>query len=180
MPLACLQNGLTLSFQAQLQLALFGEDDSFMEETNQKFRDSMQGLYDPRYVRPFCRDLSRRMKRATNTPPAVPGESGDEVRGPLSHALAELDMDSKTTEGNALIFAFAGHDTTGHTMTWFLYELAKNPSLQQRAQDEVDHFFEKELGDRSPTYEVDSFINIFPIFNQSKSLRPICFGPIQF
>ncbi len=112
----------------------------------------MQGLYDPRYVRPFCRDLSRRMKRATNTPPVVPGESGDEVRGPLSHALAELDMDSKTTEGNALIFAFAGHDTTGHTMTWFLYELAKNVSLQQRAQDEVDHFFE-ELGDRSPTYE---------------------------
>jgi hypothetical protein len=137
--------------QAQLQLAMFGEDDSFMHETNKKFRDSMQGLYSASYVRPFCRELSERMTRDTNTPPVVPGEVGA-VRGPLSHALAELDMDNKTTEGNALIFAFAGHDTTGHTMTWLLYELAKNPTMQGRLQKEVDCFFD-ELGDTDPTYD---------------------------
>lgn len=143
---------LLFETQAQLQLALFGEDDAFMQETNKKFRDSMQGLYDAKYVRPFCRELSERMKRKTNTPPLVPGENGESVRGPLSHALSSLDVDQKTVEGNALIFAFAGHDTTGHTMTWLLYELAKNKSLQQRAQEEVDAFF-AELGGGEPTYE---------------------------
>jgi cytochrome P450 len=42
-------------------------------------------------------------------------------------------LDAKTQErlnrmtdfGNAFIFAFAGHDTTGHTLTWLTYELAK-------------------------------------------------------
>ena len=32
-------------------------------------------------------------------------------------------------------------DTTGHTLTWLTYELAKNPQLQQRLVDEVDAFW---------------------------------------
>jgi cytochrome P450 len=68
------------------------------------------------------------------------------IRGPLSAVLAEKlgggankfmdgfeQLDAKTQErlnrmtdfGNAFIFAFAGHDTTGHTLTWLTYELAK-------------------------------------------------------
>lgn len=53
--------------------------------------------------------------------------------------------------GNAFIFAFAGHDTTGHTLTWLTYELAKNPSYQQRLVDEIDAFWE-DLGDKEPEF----------------------------
>merc|ERR1711871_832135 len=53
--------------------------------------------------------------------------------------------------GNAFIFAFAGHDTTGHTLTWLTYELAKNPGYQQRLADEIDAFWE-EVGDREPEF----------------------------
>jgi cytochrome P450 len=90
------------------------------------------------------------------------------IRGPLSAVLAEklgggantfmegfdqLDektqkrLNSMTDFGNAFIFAFAGHDTTGHTLTWLTYELAKRPEMQQRMVDEVDSFWEK-FGDR--------------------------------
>ena len=95
------------------------------------------------------------------------------IRGPLSAVLADKlaavrgisggnelqdgydelpdkmkkQLDIQTDFGNAFIFAFAGHDTTGHTLTWLTYELAKHPEMQQRVIDEVDAFWEK-FGDR--------------------------------
>jgi len=35
-------------------------------------------------------------------------------------------------------FLFAGHDTTAASVTWVLYELAKNPDIQDRCRKEVD------------------------------------------
>ena len=40
------------------------------------------------------------------------------------------------------LILFAGHDTTGHTMTFLTYELAKHPEYQKRLHDEVDKFYE--------------------------------------
>ena len=72
---------------------------------------------------------------------------------PLHPAWDQMDekqqgkLNRNTDMGNAFIFAFAGHDTTGHTLTWLTYELAKNPAMQQRMVDEVDSFWER-FGDR--------------------------------
>jgi cytochrome P450 len=106
---------------------------------------------------------------STGVPRNPDGSIADrKIRGPLSAVLAEKlgggantfmdgfdNLDDKTKKalnaqtdmGNAFIFAFAGHDTTGHTLTWLTYELAKNPEMQQRVVDEVDRFWEK-FGDR--------------------------------
>ena len=43
-----------------------------------------------------------------------------------------------TAYGNMLIVLFAGHDTTGHTMTWLLFELARNPGIQREVTP-ADH-----------------------------------------
>merc|ERR1712160_148288 len=48
--------------------------------------------------------------------------------------------------GNIFIFAFAGHDTTGHTLTWLLFELTKRPDLQARLQTEIDTVSERIKG----------------------------------
>ena len=115
----------------------------------------------------FLKDLNifiRNNAGSFAAPSDVASDPTKEINGPLSAVLAsQLDkVNSATTMGeayealddnmkgmlngssnlgNAFIFAFAGHDTTGHTLTWLTYELAKNPVLQQRLIDEVDAFW---------------------------------------
>jgi len=140
---------LLFEAEAQLQLSLFGEDNEFMERTNAQFRGSMAGKNPPGYARTFCKELVSRFPRESNT---CPMGSGGAVHGPLANALASFETDSRTDEGNALIFAFAGHDTTGHTMSWLLYELSRHPDHLMRLQSEVDDLFER-IGDRELVYD---------------------------
>jgi len=139
--------------EAQLQLALFGMDEDWMNETNLKFREAMSGRHPPAYVRNFLNELIGNMKKKNVSGPVSSGlDSETQVQGPLSDALKTLEFEGKADIGNALIFAFAGHDTTGHTLTWLIFELAKNMQLQKRLQDEIDGFFEK-LNGRDMTYQ---------------------------
>ena len=140
--------------EAQLQLALFGLDSNFMEETNENFRASMAGKIDAMYARQFCDELMLKISEASDI--SGPVSSGVNpscpVKGPLSDGLRSMTMDGYGTKGNAFIFAFAGHDTTGHTLSWLMFELARKPALQKRLQEEVDGFF-KDLNGRDMTYE---------------------------
>ncbi|MGU3500728.1 cytochrome P450 [Mycobacterium sp. C31M] len=45
-----------------------------------------------------------------------------------------------------LVFIAAGHDTTATTLTYALWQLGRNPRIQERVRDEV-----ADLGDREPT-----------------------------
>ena len=56
-----------------------------------------------------------------------------------------LSEDELKNKGNMLIFAFAGHDTTGHTLTWLLYELCKQPILKQELIKEIDKISDQEI-----------------------------------
>jgi len=137
--------------EAQLQLALFGMRQEFMEETNEKFRQSMGGEIGPMYARQFCDRLIEEVNTVEASGPVTEG-LGCPVRGPLSDAIRSFEGKGNALKGNAFIFAFAGHDTTGHTLTWLLFELAKNPEMQRKLQQEVDDFFAK-LNGRDMTYK---------------------------
>ena len=120
---------------AQLQLAMFGFSNNFQEETNTKIREAFGGK-GKGYAREYAFKLLDEVKKS---------------EGPLSVILNERKPLSDTEEyGNALIFSFAGHDTTGHTLTWLIYELSKNQSWQRKLQREVDHFW-KEQQDKKIT-----------------------------
>eukprot|EP01052_Picozoa_sp_SAG31_P008341 SAG31_NODE_419_length_15872_cov_21.857985_10_plen_421_part_00 len=107
--------------------------------------------------RPFLANLNKFIKKGNAkgmfaAPSDVASGRSKEIAGPLSAVLAtqlgntnqvmpgfdqlSADMQKKLSIqsdlGNAFIFAFAGHDTTGHTLTWLTYELAKNPEYQSR------------------------------------------------
>ena len=112
--------------QAQLQLALFGFSNQFQEETNKKIRDAFNDM-NVSYATKFAFDLLNETKK---------------TQGPLSKVLNTRKPLTKTERfGNALIFSFAGHDTTGNTLTWLIYELCNNLKIQKRLQKEINLFW---------------------------------------
>mmetsp|Transcript_57107 Transcript_57107/g.121370 ORF Transcript_57107/g.121370 Transcript_57107/m.121370 type:complete len:634 (+) Transcript_57107:163-2064(+) len=150
--------------QAQLQLALLGMPSDFMEATNSDIRQTFMG-HPEATVGKLSQAMKDIMKQAReDTTSRVPSDflpdadhagevaSGCPVRAPLSRALQTGKLNPSTEYGNMLIILFAGHDTTGHTMTWVLFELSRRPELQRAVQKEVDQFFAF-LNGRDPTYQ---------------------------
>ena len=112
--------------QAQLQLSMFGFSDEFQETTNQKIREAFAGI-DVGYTDIF----TEKGLEETQT-----------SKGPLSQVF-DVNEDLSKNKGNMLIFAFAGHDTTGHTLTWLLYELCKEPKYKQELIHEIDKYWSR-------------------------------------
>lgn len=146
--------------QAQLQLSLFGMDETFMDDTNHKIRQVFSGSCP---VQSFGKNMCLEMMRKVREDPAFAAASDPEVQaghkpvfGPLSKSVAtagtELGLNLKDQFGNMMLILFAGHDTTAHTMTWLAYELARHPPYQQRLQAEVDAMFQG-LEGRDMVYE---------------------------
>ena len=124
--------------QAQLQKALFGFSDEFEQKTNQKIRNSFAGIQ-PEYIKEFTKiALEETMKS----------------NGPASKLFQESN-DIPQNIGNMILFAFAGHDTTGHTLTWLLYELCKNPQYKQKLIQEIDEYWLN-----NPEESYDSFYEL--------------------
>eukprot|EP00931_Biecheleriopsis_adriatica_P102516 TRINITY_DN77476_c0_g1_i1.p1 TRINITY_DN77476_c0_g1~~TRINITY_DN77476_c0_g1_i1.p1 ORF type:complete len:614 (+),score=133.21 TRINITY_DN77476_c0_g1_i1:26-1843(+) len=138
--------------QAQLQLALMGLPESVMESTNCKIRSAFQGHpgdNEPRALANALRQIMEAMQEEKNL--ALPSDQCP-VRGPMAQALKVADLSPSSVYGNMLLILFAGHDTTGHTMTWLLFELCRKPEIQEALHAEVDEFFSSLRG-RDPEYQ---------------------------
>ena len=148
--------------QAQLQLALFGMDEEFMEKTNEPIRQVFNGTYpDPEkhFGSQMVLDMLQKVKENDAFATATDSDvvSGKKtVFGPLSKAVVnaseDMDMNLYDQFGNMLLILFAGHDTTAHTMTWLTYELARHPEYQRQLQAEIDQMFD-DLKGREMTYD---------------------------
>ena len=60
----------------------------------------------------------------------------------LSEIINERHSNNNKREyiGNGLIFSYAGHDTTGNTLTFLIHELCRNQKFQEKLRLEVNDF----------------------------------------
>jgi len=62
-------------------------------------------------------------------------------------------LDEEMIVSTAMVLLVAGYDTTGMTLSYLAYEMANNPEIQERLQEEIDQAFD-EAGDKFPDYNV--------------------------
>ena len=122
--------------QAQLQLSMFGFSDEFQEKTNKKIRDVFSGK-NTEYAEEFVQTVIQELQLSN---------------GPLSEVI-QTSKDLEQLAGNILIYAFAGHDTTGHTLTWLIYELCKHPEYKQQLIKEIDNYWENNIEESYNTFD---------------------------
>ena len=88
----------------------------------------------------------------------------------------EARFTSEQVFGQAMNLLFGAHDTTSSTLSFLLYELGRNPSIQARVAEELDRV----LGSAPPT--TDALLNALPYLSMvvDETLRlypPVWFGP---
>eukprot|EP00811_Abedinium_folium_P032497 NODE_5537_length_1759_cov_11.854779.p1 GENE.NODE_5537_length_1759_cov_11.854779~~NODE_5537_length_1759_cov_11.854779.p1 ORF type:complete len:515 (-),score=127.13 NODE_5537_length_1759_cov_11.854779:214-1560(-) len=143
---------------AQLQLALLGSTEEDMEVTNAPVR-AVFGRKPTAKVGDLNKAMQQLLQHLRNDRTlSMPGENHtNAIHGPVGRALQIMDVEERadftpgTVPGNLLLLLFAGHDTTGHTMTWMLHELGRHPDMMMELVAEVDAFWAR-LGGRDPTY----------------------------
>ena len=78
-------------------------------------------------------------------------------------------INAMTSVANPCVALLAGYETTSMALTYALYELSKNPALQQKVVDEVDRFGR----DRTPGLDdLASFSYIDAVLKEAMRLHP--------
>lgn len=111
--------------QAQLQLVMFGFSKDFEQKTNKKIRNAFLGI-NTNYIDEFGEEALLEINNSN---------------GPLSKLFDSANH--KKNIGNMILFAFAGHDTTAHTLTWLIYELCKQPHFKEKLIHEISIYWKK-------------------------------------
>jgi cytochrome P450 len=129
--------------QEQVQRILLGMPKDFTDETNTKIRNAFNGKGPRGYTRFFTFNVWDEIQR-NKANYSLDAKKG--ILGPISAIIGKDNTLSTSTYGNIILAAFAGHDTTGHTLTWLLHELSKYSSFQHKLRKEVDLFWKNHPG----------------------------------
>jgi len=97
----------------------------------------------------------------------------------LDHISGIREFDEKTIVSTAMVLMAAGYDTTAMTLAFAAHELAKNPDIQERLQNEIDEAYEASNG-RCPDYNliqnlpyldqvIHETLRMHPVFNMTRT-----------
>ncbi|RLU15592.1 hypothetical protein DMN91_012586 [Ooceraea biroi] len=94
-----------------------------------------------------------------------------DIRG--KEGRRELDLDDMTAQ--AFVFFFGGYDTTSTAMSFVAYEIATNPEVQKKLQEEIDQVVKESNGE--VTYEtINRLEYLNAVINEGLRLYP----PVAF
>ena len=146
---------------AQLMLVMFGLPEALVEENNKLVRDAFgtaleatggavggakPGLNQEALLGAattlfgFIGKFLEEAKTKTGVTEEI--NAGSPILGPLAARINDISEDVEEKVFNAATFIFAGHDTTANTMSWLLYEVCRNKSIQAKLRAEVDQMFD--------------------------------------
>ncbi len=81
-------------------------------------------------------------------------------------------IDELSLIATAFVLLVAGYDTTGQTLAYAAFELAKNPDIQKRLQDEVDDAFQESGGKFPDFYKIQSMEYLDMVFHETLRKYP--------
>lgn len=106
----------------------------------------------------------------------------DAIKGDLEHDTEDLEQFEKDAKLNhhskqsfdelvivatAIVLLVAGYDTTGTTLAWACYELAKNPEIQEKLRQEVEDILDGDP-ERKLTYDdIQSMTYLDQVINET-------------
>ncbi|KAH9032518.1 cytochrome P450 [Lactarius hengduanensis] len=68
---------------------------------------------------------------------------------------------------------FAGHDTTAKSLTWYLYEIARNPECQEHVRAEIAAIRAKKSGEELSVTDLESMAYTLATIKEGLRLHPI-------
>ncbi len=83
--------------------------------------------------------VETRQTPKTNDVPGTEEEFQFEKDARLSGVTRAAVIDEDTVTQSAVLFLFAGIDTTAHTLSMATYHLAMHPEIQDKAREEADN-----------------------------------------
>ena len=65
----------------------------------------------------------------------------------MNHVTKKGEFDELVIVATAVVLLVAGYDTTGTTMAYACYQLAKNPEVQERLREEIEDIYGGDLSE---------------------------------
>ena len=81
------------------------------------------------------------------------------------------------TEMISLIFTLAGEETTSTTLGWILYELSKNPHIQERARSEIKKLHPNNEKPNAESFEKLEYVNA--LIMETLRLHPAVYSALK-
>ena len=75
----------------------------------------------------------------------------------LNHTSAKKNLDELSIVATAMVFLVAGYETTGTTLAYALYEMSKNPEVQEKLHSEIENILN---GDPNKEISYDDLLSM--------------------
>jgi len=109
--------------------------------------------------------------------------SGKDMIDILMRSNQTADARNKLSDaevtGNLTTFLFAGHETSAGTLTWCLYELARNQDAQDRLRKEVQAAYDEAISNGLDNFSLETITNLpylDAVIKEILRFRPAAFG----